>query len=32
MASASQLAAIPLFESLSSSDLNELAPWFDVLH
>ena len=30
MASASQLAAIPLFESLSSSDLDELAPWFDV--
>lgn len=30
MASASQLAAIPLFESLSSSDLEELAPWFDV--
>ena len=30
MASASQLAAIPPFESLSSSDLDELAPWFDV--
>jgi voltage-gated potassium channel len=30
MASASQLAAIPLFESLTSSDLDELAPWFDV--
>ena len=30
MASASQLAAIPLFESLSSSDLDELASWFDV--
>ena len=30
MASASQLAAIPLFESLSGSDLDELAPWFDV--
>ena len=24
------LAAIPLFESLSSSNLDELAPWFDV--
>lgn len=30
MASASQLAGIPLFESLSTSDLEELAPWFDV--
>jgi len=30
MASASQLAPIPLFESLSSSDLDELASWFDV--
>ena len=30
MASASQLAPIPLFESLSSSDLDELAPWFVV--
>jgi hypothetical protein len=30
MASASQLTAIPLFESLSGSDLDELARWFDV--
>jgi CRP-like cAMP-binding protein len=30
MASASQLAAIPLFESLSPSDLEQLAGWFDV--
>jgi CRP-like cAMP-binding protein len=30
MATTSQLAAIPLFESSSSSDLDELAPWFDV--
>ena len=30
MASASQLAAIPLFESLRSSELDELAQWFDV--
>jgi CRP-like cAMP-binding protein len=30
MASASQLAAIPLFESLSTPELDELAPWFDV--
>ena len=30
MASASQLAALPLFESLDTADLNELAPWFEV--
>jgi CRP-like cAMP-binding protein len=30
MASAAQLAAIPLFESLSTPELDELAPWFDV--
>jgi CRP-like cAMP-binding protein len=30
MASASQLATIPLFESVSSSDLDEVAKWFDV--
>jgi len=30
MASAAQLASIPLFESLSVSDLHELAGWFDV--
>jgi CRP-like cAMP-binding protein len=30
MASAVQLASIPLFESLSVSDLHELAGWFDV--
>ena len=30
MASASQLAAIPLFESLSTPELDELASWFDV--
>jgi CRP-like cAMP-binding protein len=30
MASASQLAAIPLFESLSTPEREELAPWFDV--
>jgi CRP-like cAMP-binding protein len=30
MASAAQLASIPLFKSLSVSDLHELAGWFDV--
>ena len=30
VASAAQLASIPLFESLSVSDLHELAGWFDV--
>jgi len=30
VANAAQLASIPLFESLSVSDLHELAGWFDV--
>jgi CRP-like cAMP-binding protein len=30
VATAAQLASIPLFESLSVSDLHELAGWFDV--
>jgi CRP-like cAMP-binding protein len=30
VATAPQLASIPLFESLSVSDLHELAGWFDV--
>ena len=30
VASAAQLASIPLFESLSVSELHELAGWFDV--